>query len=291
MKYFTLLFVFALLFSSCGAPLASFQYGDGQLTAPDAIQFENASKKADEYEWNFGDGTTSKEEQPTHRFRESGNYTVTLKAKKGSKENITKKTIQVEAPKECMVILDTDYGSMYIELFNDTPLHRDNFLKLIEEGYYEDLLFHRVIEGFMLQGGDPNSRNAPQGARLGNGGPDYKVPAEITPNRVHFRGALAAARDNNPEKASSGSQFYIVQGRKTTEEELKKNAQRNGIRYSKDILAKYVEVGGASQLDNEYTVFGQVIEGLDVIDKIAALEKDKNDRPKENVKMKLSVVY
>lgn len=185
------------------------------------------------------------------------------------------------------VLIETDYGNMKVMLYNSTPLHRDNFIKLAEEGYYNDLLFHRVIKGFMIQGGDPDSRGAAPGQRLGGGGPGYTIPAEI--NALHIKGALSAARTQNPEKASSGSQFYIVQGKPVQAFELDRYTQRHGNPYSEAQKKLYMELGGTPMLDYAYTVFGEVVEGLEVIDLIAAKETQA-ERPIEDVKMKVSVI-
>jgi cyclophilin family peptidyl-prolyl cis-trans isomerase len=161
-------------------------------------------------------------------------------------------------------VIHTDFGDMTGMLYNETPKHRDNFVKLVKAGYYDGLLFHRVIKDFMIQGGDPDSKNAKPGQPLGMGGPGYTVPAEFVPSLKHNRGALAAARTggpSNPQKASSGSQFYIVHPE-----------------------------NGAHFLDNDYTVFGQITDGLTVIDKIAAVEKGASDRPSKDVKMTIKIV-
>lgn len=184
------------------------------------------------------------------------------------------------------VVIETDYGNMKAELYNSTPLHRDNFIKLVKDGYYNDLLFHRVIKGFMIQGGDPDSRDAAPERRLGGGGPGYRIPAEI--GAPHFKGTLAAARTggpSNPNKESSGSQFYVVQGKPHTRQSLESFSNRKGFAYNDAQVAKYAENGGAPELDMEYTVFGEVVEGLDVIDKIAAVQTAPGDRPVEDVKM------
>lgn len=183
------------------------------------------------------------------------------------------------------VMIETEYGNMKAILYDSTPKHRDNFYKLASEGYYDNLLFHRVIKGFMVQGGDPDSKDAPAGKPLGGGGPGYRVDAEI--GAAHYKGALAAARTGagNPEKKSSGSQFYVVQGRPTTAQNIENVGKMKNITYSPEQIAKYVEVGGTPNLDGDYTVFGEVVEGLDVIDKIAALETDGRDRPTKDVKM------
>ena len=173
-----------------------------------------------------------------------------------------KNTEKMETPKETVVLLQTSSGNIKLKLYNETHLHRDNFVKLVESGFYDGLLFHRVIRDFMIQGGDPESKDAAPGARLGSGSPGYTIPAEIKPQLKHKKGALAAARTNNPERASSGSQFYIVHNNE-----------------------------GTPHLDGQYTVFGETIEGFDVIDKIASVKKDAADRPEEDVKIiKASIV-
>jgi cyclophilin family peptidyl-prolyl cis-trans isomerase len=291
------LFFFALLgfmLNACvGTRLKpSFTVPTQKLTAPAKVAFTNTTEKAERYEWDFGDGSAvSTEPNPTHRFAHSGNFTVTLKAFTGSKSFIRKQMVQVTAPDRCLVEIETSMGIMVAELFNSTPKHRDNFLKLAEEGYYNDLLFHRVIAGFMIQGGDPNSRNAPAGQALGFGGPSYKVPAEFVDSLVHVKGSLAAARDGNPQKASSGSQFYIVQGGgPIAEEQLNMIESQKGVRYSPEQRAAYKASGGTPFLDRDYTVFGRVVEGLEVLDQIAATKTAPGDRPVTDVKMKIRVI-
>lgn len=234
-----------------------------------------------------------------------------------------------------MVLIETSFGNMKVKLYDETPKHKENFIKLAAQGFYNDLLFHRVISDFMIQGGDPDSKGAPAGTMLGNGGPGYTIPAEFNDSLFHFKGVLAGARmpDNvNPNKESSGSQFYIVQGNVFTEEELADmeegmsinnyimthpdvqeslgqlqiNQDKEGIDKLLESIAnekdfvmmkfpdfkreKYKTIGGTPHLDNNYTVFGEVIEGLEVIDKIAAVIKDPNDRPIEDITMKISVI-
>lgn len=244
-------------------------------------------------------------------------------------------------PANAEVVIETDFGKIKLMLYNETPIHRDNFLKLAEEGFYEDLLFHRLIQGFMIQGGDPESKAAPAGARLGSGDPGYTLPAEIHPHLFHKKGALAAARmgDNvNPEKRSSGSQFYIVQGTVLNDTQLAENEKRvnsmrlqslfyklfeeeknaafekdepvnleelakiaqtkaekinaaaEGFTFSEEHRMAYKSIGGAPHLDGSYTVFGEVIEGLNVIDKIAALPVDQANRPLQDVRMKIKIL-
>lgn len=187
-----------------------------------------------------------------------------------------------------MIQMETTAGTMVLQLYNETPKHRDNFIKLANEGYYDGLLFHRVIKAFMIQGGDPDSKTATKGQQLGQGGPGYTVEAEINPAIFHIKGSLAAARMGdavNPEKASSGSQFYIVQGRIFNDNELNSIEMRNGMKYSAETRELYKTVGGTPHLDGAYTVFGKVVEGLEVIDAIAASPTAPGDRPLEDVKI------
>jgi peptidyl-prolyl cis-trans isomerase B (cyclophilin B) len=182
---------------------------------------------------------------------------------------------------------------MTLRLSDETPQHRDNFIKIAEEGFYDGLLFHRVINGFMIQGGDPDSRDAAPDQQLGTGGPGYQVPAEFVEDLVHVKGAIAAARTSdaiNPKKMSSGSQFYIVQGKPLSETELTMLENRKGIRYTPSQREAYLKDGGTPFLDREYTVFGQVISGLEVIDKICSVPTDQNDRPKEDVTFNVVVI-
>jgi len=191
------------------------------------------------------------------------------------------------------VNISTSFGDMTVKLYNETPKHRDNFLKLVKEGYYNDLLFHRVIKDFMIQGGDPASRNASANTQLGAGGPSYTIPAEFNSSLIHKKGALSAARQGdqvNPTKASSGSQFYVVQGKVSSKAELDQIAKSYGITYTPEQVETYSTIGGTPFLDNNYTVFGEVIKGIDVIDKIAAVKTAYGDRPLADLKMKMTVV-
>lgn len=245
-----------------------------------------------------------------------------------------------------LILIRTTYGNIKIRLYNETPLHRDNFIKLIEKGFFDSLLFHRVITKFMIQGGDPDSRKARPREKLGEGGPGYTVPAEFRPALFHKRGVLAAARDGdeeNPEQASSGCQFYITQGKVFTDSLLnlaekritrmkaynkvvrnpanvelfrqyslyqKKEipdsmkavkaridlltdaevAKMEPYRIPEDQRIIYKTEGGTPHLDGSYTVFGEVIEGMDVVDRIASAPRDENDRPKEDVRMYIRIV-
>lgn len=246
--------------------------------------------------------------------------------------------------KESRILVETSLGNITIKLYNDTPRHRDNILKLAKEGFYDNTLFHRVIKEFMIQGGDPDSKNAPAGKNLGAGDAGYTIPAEFIPAHYHKRGALAAARlgdQANPQKESSGCQFYIVTGKVYKPAELKKLAQsinmsrenvvfeqliNQNIDKIKDLrLARdqkglmklqeelieeaqkkvageqpfhftaeqeevYTTVGGTPFLDNEYTVYGEVVEGMDVVEAIEQAKTDRSDRPQEDITMKVSVI-
>jgi peptidyl-prolyl cis-trans isomerase B (cyclophilin B) len=192
--------------------------------------------------------------------------------------------------KQTMVDIKTDYGTIRIKLYNETPKHRDNFIKLAKEGYYNGTLFHRVIKGFMLQGGDPNSKTAGPDAQLGSGDIGYTIPAEFNPNLFHKKGALCAARTPNPEKASSGCQFYIVQGKISNDAELSSMESRGGKKFSEEQKQAYKTVGGTPFLDGDYTVFGETVSGLDVIDKICAVQTKPGDRPVQDVKMTVTLV-
>ena len=289
--YFYLLAV--LLLASCARPIADFTVQGEDRIAPAAIEFENNSQNAETYEWDFGDGTTSMEATPSHRFRSSGNYLVKLKAKKGNRSRKVEKRVKIDAPHNCLIEIETDFGIMIAELSDETPLHQDNFSKLAEEGFYDGLIFHRVINSFMVQGGDPKSKNAKKGAALGGGGPGYEIPAEINTALAHVKGALAAARTPdhiNPEKKSSGSQFYIVHGKPITESVLERMEGSKDIRYTPEQRKAYLENGGTPFLDQNYTVFGQLISGFDVLDKIANVDKDNRDRPNEDIKMKVRLI-
>jgi len=209
---------------------------------------------------------------------------------------VPKKTTAVKpaVPKKIPGIrikLTTDSGVMVIRLYDSTPLHRDNFVKLVEAHFYDSLLFHRVINGFMIQGGDPLSKNAEPGVMLGNGGGDMeRIPAEFRPTLFHKKGVLAAARDNNPEKASSACQFYIAQGKKYTDEDLNMMEAQMGRKLSLAQRKAYKTVGGIPFLDMNYTVFGEVESGMEVIDKIASVPTAPGDRPIGDVRMKMEVM-
>ena len=192
-----------------------------------------------------------------------------------------------------LIKIETSLGDMVIRLYDATPAHRDNMIKLIKEGFYKDQLFHRVIKDFMIQGGDPHSTGADKGQRLGTGGPGYTVPPEFNPKLIHKKGALAAARKGdreNPEQASSGSQFYIVQGRVLSPEEINILSQRGVATFTEESTAIYTSLGGTPHLDGAYSVFGEVIEGLDIIDSIVSLTTDPYKRPIEDVIYSISLI-
>ncbi|WP_316770227.1 peptidylprolyl isomerase [Pedobacter frigiditerrae] len=197
-------------------------------------------------------------------------------------------------PKNQYVKITTSKGEVIIKLYNETPLHRDNFLKLAKEGFFDGTLFHRVIKAFMIQGGDPDSKNAVAGAALGEGGPKYTIPAEFVDSLFHKKGVLAAAREgdnSNPTKASSGSQFYIVQGKVWNDSTLAA-VEKNRMKFIIPEWQRqvYKTIGGTPHLDRNYTVFGEVVKGLEMVDNIAAEPTAKGDRPVTDVKMTVTVL-
>ncbi len=283
------------LFASCARPIADFSYAyaNDNRQAPATVQFDNKSRVAESFQWRFGDGNASSDSLPQHIYKASGTYDVQLTVTKGRKAKMITRQLTIDPPSVCLVEIETPFGSMLVELFDATPQHRDNFLKLAEQGFYDSLLFHRVIDGFMIQGGDPQSRRATAGESLGAGGPGYTIPAEFSDTLVHLKGALAAARQGdqvNPQKRSSGSQFYIVQGQRVTPGTLDQIEARKGFRYTQAHREAYVEMGGTPFLDKDYTVFGRVIKGLEVVDAIAKVQTDPRDRPQEDVRMKIWVI-
>ncbi|MEP7106577.1 MAG: peptidylprolyl isomerase [Ferruginibacter sp.] len=222
------------------------------------------------------------------------------------KKNVIKKTtvapIKPKAREKVAVIkppvkaagvrvkITTDLGEIVVRLSDKTPRHRDNFIKLVNEHFYDSLIFHRVMAGFMIQGGDPESKNSPPDIMLGRGDVGYTIPPEFDSTLYHKKGALAAARTNNPEKASSGCQFYIVQGRKYVDEELNLIGMQNGIYFSPAKRMTYKMLGGTPVLDMNYTVFGEVETGIDVVDQIAQVQKNNFDRPVKDIHMRMEVI-
>jgi len=204
-------------------------------------------------------------------------------------------TAFAKPPKNQYVRIKTGYGDCIIRLYNETPLHRDNFIKLTKKGFYNGTLFHRVIQNFMIQGGDPDSKDtlkAKPGLELGNGDVGYTIPAEIKDSIFHKRGVLAAARDDNPTKASSGCQFYIVEGRRFTKGHLDtlENTRLKGRKIPQLQRDYYTTVGGVPHLDQNYTVYGEVVSGIDMVDRIAAVKKDECDRPATDVPMRVELL-
>ena len=195
-------------------------------------------------------------------------------------------------PKHDFVKITTSKGECIIMLYNQTPKHRDNFLKLSKEGFYNGTLFHRVIKEFMIQGGDPGSKTAKPGQALGSGDLGYRVGAEFRDSLFHKKGVLAAARDNNPQKESSASQFYIVQGKKWTDATLDdvQMKRMNGRIIPESQRRVYKELGGTPHLDQNYTVYGEVVSGIEMVDAIAVLKTGTSDRPVEDVSMMVSVL-
>lgn len=190
------------------------------------------------------------------------------------------------AAQKTKVVVETDSGRIVLALYDGTPQHRDNMVKLVKQHFYDGLLWHRVIPNFVIQGGDPDSKTAGPDKMLGDGDVGYKIPAEIKDEYYHVRGAVGMARDGNPEKASSGCQFYIVTGRTYTDEQLDAAEQRSGHKHSAAQREAYKRLGGVPHLDGGYTVFGEVIEGMEVAEKIAAMPRNSADRPNTNVHMK-----
>jgi cyclophilin family peptidyl-prolyl cis-trans isomerase len=200
-------------------------------------------------------------------------------------------TVSCQSDKSTYALITTPYGDMKIRLYNSTPKHRDNFINLTNKKFYDYTLFHRVIKDFVVQGGDPLSKDAHVLDVLGEGGPGYQLDAEI--GAIHVKGAVAAARlddSQNPERKSSGSQFYIVQGKAVTDLELDQWEAQKGIKYTPEQRKLYLEKGGLPFLDMDYTVFGEVVEGLDVIDRMSTVPKGRYDRPTEDQRMIVKIV-
>jgi cyclophilin family peptidyl-prolyl cis-trans isomerase len=198
-------------------------------------------------------------------------------------------------PENQYVRIKTSYGECIIRLYNQTPQHRDNFIKLVKKGFYNGTFFHRVIQNFMIQGGDPDSKDSTKtkpGAELGNGDVGYTIPAEFRDSLFHKRGVIAAARDDNPAKASSGCQFYIVEGKRFTNGKLDtlENTRMKGFKIPEWQREYYRSIGGVPHLDHNYTVFGEVVAGLDMVDRIAAVKTDGNDRPVWDIPMTVELL-
>lgn len=206
-----------------------------------------------------------------------------ITCKISAQTQIKQDTSKVKQEKEIIVLISTTLGDIKVKLYNDTPLHRDNFVKLVKQGFFDGSTFHRVIKAFMIQGGSTPGSNGMQDV-------GYTIPAEIFKNHFHKKGALCAARTDNPKKESSGSQFYIVHGRIFNDLELNTIGQQSGHVFTKEEKNAYKTLGGSPHLDGNYTVFGEVIEGLDIVDKIANVKTLPGDRPAEDVKMTMKIV-
>lgn len=196
-----------------------------------------------------------------------------------------------KSPLHRYVRIKTSKGEAIVLLYNETPNHRDNFLKLTKEKFYNGTLFHRVIKDFMIQGGDPDSKHAKPGDLLGEGDLKYQIDPEFRDNLFHKRGVIAAARDNNPKKASSATQFYLVQGKVFTDSELDRvENERLHRKIPADQREVYKTIGGVPHLDQNYTVYGEIVKGIEMVDAIASLEKDKNDRPFQDIPMQVTIL-
>lgn len=257
-------------------PAVSFECPE-TITAPFILELENTSDPADQFKWYLDGELISEDRNTSILFSASGRYQISLQAGEGDETRVHSRELIVKAPRECSLIMQTDKGTMAFRLFEDTPLHRDNFIKLVKDTFYNGNCFHRVISGFMIQAGE--SKDISRSSRL-------ELESEITPAHVHIKGALAAARLSdavNPQRRSSPSQFYIVQGQPVTEEQILNYAASNLIDYTEDQKHDYLEYGGTPQLDGSYTVFGEIIFGKQVIDKIAATQTDEKDKPVDNI--------
>ena len=185
-----------------------------------------------------------------------------------------------------MVKISTSHGDILVSLYKDTPIHRTNFLRLVKENFYDSTEFHRVVSEFMIQGGDPQSKHGSRARKVGSGGPGYTLEAELNKGHIHKKGALAAARqpdDTNPKKRSNGSQFYIVVGRLYPRKYLSSFEEKSGISYTEAEKLDYERQGGMPHLDGEYTVFGEVIQGIEIVEKISLVKTGRGDRPVERV--------
>ena len=267
--------------NACAKPISNFNSPPGVYTAPTYINFKNQSTGSDSYVWKIDSEIVSDSTDLNHLFLDSGRHTIELVSTKGSKESISQRDIFIEAPTECLVYILTNYGPLIVSLSDKTPGHRDNFLQLVSTSFYEGIKFHRVINGFMIQAGDPKTN--PTSRKIKH---PKEIKEEISKDLLHYRGALAAARlpDNvNPTKASSGTQFYIVEGQQLTTDAIEEYGYNRLEGYSEDQKLQYLSHGGTPQLDGEYTVFGQLIDGYDTLDKISNVKTDKSNKPIEPV--------
>ena len=284
MRLFFFFFICVLVFSQCSKPIASFLLDKQEYLLTDTMRISNNSSSSLSYEWKINDEVISQSKDLSYPVLESGRYKIHLTAKSDSKTSIYQEEVIVQSPKECIVHLVTTHGDLILELDENTPVHLNNFTSLVEAGFYNGLIFHRVIEGFMVQGGDNKLRASSNDSFE----EPKEIPHEIRPDLIHVRGALAAARmpdEINPEKKSSGSQFYIVDGTKLTFEKLKRIRDEKLFDYTDVQIQAYLKDGGTPQLDGEYTVFGMLISGFETLDKIASTITDKFDKPQKEVRI------
>lgn len=281
MKLWIFSAVVCCTFLACAKPVSDFIIVSDNRTAPTNVTLKNTSVGADTYAWIVNKDTISKGTNASHLFLNSGRHSIELLSSKGNKQSKSKKEIILSAPNICMVHMKTNYGPLTLALSEETPLHRDNFIDLVSAGYYNNIRFHRVIDGFMIQAGDESTRVNKKRIKH-----PETVEQEINDNLIHHRGALAAARmpDNmNPDRASSGTQFYIVDGISLTEESLLDTSNDRLTEYSKEQIQKYISEGGAPQLDGGYTVFGYLVDGYDTLEKISQVKTVNADFPEDNV--------
>ena len=280
-----LFFTFSLfVFTQCGRPVALFELDDLEYDAPVLINIINHSKNAESYQWLIDGYQISESMHLRHIILESGNYNLELKASKGKRSSSIVQKIYVRAPKHCSVYMNTSKGEMTFVLNENTPVHLQNFIDLVEQGYYNGIMFHRVIDGFVIQAGDDTARRDNEKNFKSN----TEIPNEINTRDIHVRGALAAARmpDNlNPERASSGTQFYVVDGRELELDDLKRFEASKLVNYSREQIEAYLENGGAPQLDEQYTVFGYLIHGKEVLEEISRVKTDERDKPIDPVEI------
>jgi len=277
------IFIFLATLIGCSKPIADFTLISDSTSAPTKVKFKNTSVGAETYQWKINGKPLSDSVDINHQFLSSGRYTVDLTAAKGQKKSHVSKEFIVDAPIDCLVYMETSLGPLLLSLSELTPIHRDNFLKLVELSYYNDIAFHRVIDGFMIQAGDDRTRKVKK--RIQH---EEEIEEEISFELMHHKGALAAARmpdDINPERASSGTQFYIVDGRDVTIEELERVEAGKLFDYTEEQKEEYISKGGAPQLDGEYTVFGILIDGFDTLEKIVKAKTDNRDNPEEAVRI------
>jgi len=282
LKYF-IVFISCIAFWQCKTPLVTFIQSEQQVTykIPAKIHFENQSENITSQVWKINGNPVSTDTDLNFTFYESGRHTITLEAQLGNQVIRQQQEVIIEPSIYCLVLIKTSLGDLVVQLDENTPEHLQQFTRLVDQGYYDGIYFHRVIDGFMIQGGDNKSRHS--GVKQED---PSSIPHEISSDRLHYKGALAAARlpdDVNPEKRSSGSQFYIVDGQAFTKQKFEKTMTNLAMDYSEEQVMKYIELGGAPQLDGEYTVFGRLIDGFDVLDKIAATATDNLDKPIDDI--------